>query len=267
MPDFAAIKARQQQAWATGDYAMIGHNFVLVSERLCHAVDLRAGQQVLDVATGSGNTALAAARRFCDVTGVDFVPALLERARERAAAERLQIAFHEGDAERLPFPDASFDVVLSTFGAMFAPNQEQAAKELLRVCRPGGKIGMANWTPDSLPGEIFRVTARHVPPPPGLKPAMLWGTEERLRELFGDQVASLRSPRRAFVFRYRSPEHWLEYFRTYFGPTIRAFAALDGAGQAALARDLLDLARRFNRSEDRTLVLPGVHPEVVAVRK
>src|SRR5207244_12600760 len=200
-----------------------------------------------------------------DVAGVEFRPGLVGRARERGAAERLQMAFHEGDAERLPFPDASFDVVLSTFGAMFAPNQEQAAKELLRVCRPGGKIGMANWTPDSLPGESFRVTSRHVPPPPGLKPAMLRGTEERLRELFGDQVASLRSPRRAFVFRYRSPEHWLEYFRTYFGPTIRAFAALDAAGQAALARDLLDLARRFNRSEDRTLVMSGEYLEVVAV--
>jgi ubiquinone/menaquinone biosynthesis C-methylase UbiE len=267
MSDLEAIKSRMQETWASGDFAMIGTTNLIVGEMLCEAVDVHPGQKVLDVATGSGNTALAAARRFCDVTGVDFVPALLERGRERAAAERLQIAFREGDAEHLPFPDAAFDVVLSTFGAMFAPNQEQAAKELLRVCRPGGKIGMANWIPDSLPGEIFRVTARHVPPPPGLKPAMLWGTEDRLRELFGDQVVSLRAPRRTFVFRYRSPEHWLEYFRTYFGPTIRAFAALDSAGQAAYARDLLDLTRRFNRSEDRTLVMSGEYLEVVAVRK
>ena len=201
------------------------------------------------------------------MTGVDFVPALLERARERAAAERLRIAFREGDAEHLPFPDAAFDVVLSTFGAMFAPDQEQTAKELLRVCRPGGKIGMTNWTPDSVPDEFFRVTARLVPPPPGLKPPMLWGTEDRLRELFGDRVMALRSARRAFVFRYRSPEHWLEYFRTYFGPTLRAFAALEATGQTALARDLLDVTRRFNRSEDQTLVMSGEYLEVVAVRR
>ena len=192
MPDLAAIKARQQQTWATGDFAVVGSLITIVSEQLCEAVDLRAGWVVLDVATGSGNTALAAARRFCEVTGVDFVPALLERGRERAAAERLPVTFLEGDAEALPFPDAAFDAVLSTFGVMFAPNQERAAAELLRVCRPGGKIGLANWTPDGLAAEHFRTVGRHVPPPPGLPPPTRWGTEAGLRELFGDRISALR---------------------------------------------------------------------------
>lgn len=267
MTDLAAIKQRQQQTWASGDFAMVAATNLIVGELLCEAVDLRAGQKVLDVATGSGNTALAAARRWCDVTGIDYVPALLERGRERAAAERLNVTFREGDAEAIPFPDASFDVVLSTFGAMFAPDQEKTARELLRVCRPGGKIGMANWTPDSVIGELFRTTGKHVPPPPGVKPPVLWGSEERLRELFGNGVTSLRVNRREFVFRYHSAQHWLEYFRTYYGPTLKAFEALDPAGQEALARDLVDLWSRFNRSYDDTLVAPGAYLEVVATRK
>ena len=266
-PDLTAVKGRQQRVWASGDFGMIATAITLVGELLCEAVDVRAGQRVLDVATGTGNTALAAARRFCDVTGVDYVPALLERGRERAAFERLPITFQEGDAESIPFPDASFDVVLSTFGAMFAPNQEQAARELLRVCRPGGKIGLANWTPEGWLGELFRINSRYVPPPPGLKPAVLWGSEARLRELFGDGITALHATRRTFVFRYHSPQHWLEYWRAYYGPTLAAFQALDAAGQEALARDLLDLVDRWNRSGDATMAVPGEYLEVVAVRR
>ena len=267
MTDLDAIKGRQQQAWAAGDFSVYGATHTIVSELLCEAVDLRAGQKVLDVATGSGNTALAAAHRWCEVTGIDYVPAFLERARERAAVERRQITFLEGDAEDLPFPVASFDVVLSTFGVMFAPDQEKATRELLRVCRSGGKIGLANWTPDSATGEQLRVLAQYLPPPPGLKPPVLWGTEERLRELFGDNITALQVTRRSFLFRYRSTQHWLEFFRTYLGPIRTAFEVLDGARQEQLAQDLLDIMRRFNRSGDETLVAPNDYLEVIATRR
>jgi ubiquinone/menaquinone biosynthesis C-methylase UbiE len=267
MPDLAAIKARQQQTWATGDYAVVGSLSTIVSEHLCEAVDLRAGWEVLDVATGSGNTALAAARRFCEVTGVDYVPALLERGRERAAAERLPVTFLEGDAEALPFPDAAFDAVLSTFGVMFAPDQERAAAELLRVCRPGGKIGLANWTPDGLSAQNVRTIGAHVPPPLGLRPPTRWGTEEGLRELFADQISALQVQRRTLVQRFRSPQHWLEILRTYFGPVAQAFKAVGPQGEDALARDLLAVNERFNRSGDATFVLPLDYLEVVATRR
>ena len=267
MADLESIKRRQQQAWAAGDFSMIATQQLIVGEALCEAVDIHPGQRVLDVATGSGNTALAAARRGGEVTGIDFVPALLERGRERAAAERLAITFQEGAAEELAFPDAAFDVVLSTFGAMFAPEQEKVAREFLRVCRPGGKIGMANWTPDGLIGELFRTVARFVPPPAGISPPTLWGTAERLRDLFGGDVASLQvTPRRA-VIRHRSVERWVEFNRKYLGPTVKAFEALEPSGQEALAGAMADLMRRGNRSEDGTLVAPSAYLEVVAIRK
>ena len=264
--DLAAVKRRQQQTWASGNYAAVGAILQIVSEHLCEAVDLRSGERVLDVATGSGNTALAVARRFGEVVGIDYVPALLERGRLRAEAEGLSVDLREGDAEALDFPDASFDVVLSTFGQMFAPNQEQTAAEMLRVCRRGGRIGMANWTPDGFIGEIFKANGRHVPPPAGVKSPVLWGTEERLRELFGDRISSLEVTRRDYVFRFRSPEHWLEFFRSWYGPTKKAFEALDESAQPGLTDDLLGVLHRFNRSGDQTLVAPSTYLEVVAVR-
>lgn len=266
-PDFAAIKQRQQQTWASGDFSKVATPLVIVGEMLCEAVDLRAGNEVLDVACGSGTAALAAARRFCVVTGVDYVPALLERGRERAAAERMEIEFVEGDAEALPFDDASFDVVLSTFGVMFAPDHAKAAAELLRVCRPGGKIGLANWTPEGQVGEMFRLTSSYMPPPPGLIPPTRWGTEEGLRTLFGDGIGDLSIERRHFNFRSLSPEHWLAFFREFFGPVKRTFEALDEAGQEGYATDLVDMIRRSNRADDGTVVVASEYLEAVAVRR
>ena len=266
-PDLRAIKGRQQLTWSAGDYARVGNTSLIVGELLCEAVDLRAGQQVLDVATGNGNTALAAARRFCHVTGIDYVPALLADGRKRAAAEGLPVDFREGDAESLPFPDASFDVVLSTFGAMFAPDQAAVARELLRVCRPGGKIGMANWTPEGYLGALFRTNARHVPPPPGLPPAMRWGDEAAVRELFGDGVAELWAAWRSFAPRFPSPAFYVDFYRRYYGPTLKAFEALDAAGQEELAADLEALVREYNRSGDETVVIHAEYLEIVATRR
>jgi SAM-dependent methyltransferase len=265
-PDLGAIKARQQGAWSSGDYAVVGTTLQIVGETLCEALDLRPGSRVLDVAAGNGNATLAAARRWCEVTSTDYVPALLERSRERARAERLDVNFREADAEALPFPDGSFDAVLSTFGVMFTPDQDKAAAELLRVCKPGGKIGLAHWTPDGFIGMLFKTLGRHVPPPAGVKSPALWGTRARLDEMFGSQAASIAAERRVFVFRYRSPEHWLEVFATFYGPMLRAFAALDEAARDALRDDLLALACDFNRSGDGTMAVPGDYLEVV-IRK
>ena len=265
-PDLAAIKARQQATWASGDYAVIGTTLQVVGETLCEALDLRAGQKVLDVAAGNGNASLAAARRFCEVTATDYVPALLARAAERAAAERLDIAFKEADAEALPFADASFDAVTSTFGVMFTADQDRAAAELLRVCRPGGRIGLANWTPDGFIGHLFKTIGAHVPPPAGVRSPALWGTRERLAELFGAHADIAATPRQ-YVFRYRSPQHWLQVFRTWYGPLLKAFGALDADGQSALARDVLALIDRFDRSGDATMVVPADYLEIVVTRR
>jgi SAM-dependent methyltransferase len=235
-PDLKALKARQHAAWSAGDYAVVGTTLQIVGEQLCESLDLRSGQKVLDVAAGNGNASLAAARRWCDVVSTDYVPALLGRARERAAAERLDIEFREADAEALAFADGSFDAVLSTFGVMFVADPERAAAELLRVCRHGGKIGLANWTPEGFIGQLFKTIGKHLPPPPGAKSPALWGTPARITELFASPGTSIQTTSRHFVFRYRSAEHWLEVFRTYYGPVLKAFAALGPAAQEALER-------------------------------
>ena len=265
--DFAAIKGRQQAAWSTGNYAVVGTTLQIVGENLAEAMDLRSGMRVLDVAAGNGNATLAAARRWCDVTSTDYVPALLESGRARAVAEGHAIKFQEADAENLPFANASFDAVMSTFGVMFTPDQERAAAELMRVCKPGGRIGLANWTPESFIGQLFKTIGRYIPPAAGIKSPALWGTESRLAELFGPGASAIRITQREFVFRYRSPAHWIEVFRTYYGPTNRTFAALDAAHQAGFTRDITDLMASRNRSGDRTLVLPSEYLEVVVERK
>jgi SAM-dependent methyltransferase len=264
--DLAAVKSKQQAAWSAGDYAVVGTTLQIVGESLCEALDLRPGARVLDVAAGNGNATLAAARRWADVTSTDYVPTLLERGRARASAEGLAVKFEQADAEKLQYADATFDVVISTFGVMFTPDQEQAASEMARVCRPGGRIGLANWTPGSFIGELFKLMGRYVPPPAGVKSPALWGTEERLRDLFGKQLGSIAIVRKEFVFRYQSAAHWLEVFRTFYGPMQKAFGAVDAARQELLAADLIALAERFNRATDGTLVAPGEYAEVVITR-
>ena len=261
--DFAAIKGRQQAAWSAGNYAVVGTTLQIVGEALCEALDVRAGERALDVAAGNGNATLAAARRGCDVVSTDYVRALLDVGRARASAEDLAVRFEEADAENLRYPDGSFDVVVSTFGVMFTPNQEKAASELVRVCRRGGKIGLANWTPGGMVGEMFKVIGRYAPPPAGVKSPAQWGTAERLHELFGNRIASIDVARKHFVFRYRTPQQWLDTFRTYYGPVHKTFGALDPGKQEALAADLIGLAQRFNSATDGTLAAPSEYLEVV----
>ena len=261
--DLAAVKLKQQAAWSSGDYAVVGTTLQIVGETLCEALDLRAGERVLDVAAGNGNATLAAARRWCDVVSTDYVSALLSRGQARASAEGLAVQFQEADAENLPFADGSFGVVLSTFGVMFTPNQERAASEMARVCKSGGKIGLANWTPSGFIGELFKLMGRYIPPPAGVKSPSLWGTEERLRDLFGDRIATLETVRKNFVFRYRTPQHWLDTFRTYYGPVQKAFNAVGATREEALAADLIRLVQQFNRAGDGAMVLPSEYLEIV----
>lgn len=261
------VKTRQQATWASGDFGIIGTTLQIVGETLCEAVDLRAGSTVLDVAAGNGNCSLAAARRWCHVTSTDYVPALLVDGRRRAEGDRLSVAFQEADAEALPFADQAFDVVLSSFGVMFTPNHPRAASELLRVCRSGGRIGLANWTPRGFIGQLFSVVGRHVPPPPALVPPSRWGSAEYIDALVGAQAADIHALPRDFVFRYRSAAHWIEVFRTWYGPVHKAFASLPADAQPRLDSDLRALIAAFNTSGDATVVIPSEYLEVVITKK
>jgi SAM-dependent methyltransferase len=266
-PDFAAIKARQQATWASGDFSVVGTTLQIVGESLAEAADVNAGERVLDVAAGNGNATLAAARRFADVTSTDYVPALLDRGRARAQAEGLSIAFEVADVENLPFADARFDVVLSTYGAMFAPDHRRTASEMLRVLKSGGRLGLANWTPDGFIGRLFKVIGAHVPPPAGLQSPALWGTEAHLATLFGDGAAHIRCERKFFNFRYRSAAHWVQVFRDFYGPTHKAFAALDAAGAQSLEQAITALLDEMNVAGPATLVVPSAYLEVVVTKR
>jgi len=266
-PDFASIKTRQQAAWSSGDYAVIGTTLQIVGEQLAEACDLRTDERVLDVAAGNGNATLAAARRGCVVTSTDYVGSLLERGAERARAERLAVEFQVADVEALPFADATFDAVLSTFGVMFAPDHVKSAAELARVVRPGGRIGLANWTPDSLVGRMFKVLGRYVPPPAGVQPPSLWGTEAHLHALFGDAAAAVQATPRHFAFRYRSAAHFIEVFRALYGPVNKAFAAQSPDRAEAMAGELTELLDSLNRAGPGSLVVPSEYLEVVVTRR
>ena len=264
--DLGALKTRQQAAWSSGDYAVIGTTLQVVGESLAEACDLLFDERVLDVAAGNGNATLAAARRGCKVTSTDYVPSLLQHGERRARAEGLQVDFRVADVEALPFEDGAFDVVLSTFGQMFAPDHARTALEMARVCRPGGRIGMANWTPESLVGQMFKVLGKHVPPHADVKPPALWGTEAHLRELFGNRAIAIECTRRYFKFRYRSAAHFVAVFRTWYGPVHKAFAALGEERGAHLERDLIALLDGMNTGGPNTLVVPGEYLEVVVTR-
>jgi SAM-dependent methyltransferase len=266
-PNFAAIKLRQQATWSSGDYAVVGTTLQIIGETLAEAADIKAGERVLDVAAGNGNVTLAAARRFANVTSTDYVPALLDKGRERARAEGLNVRFLEADVENLPFTDASFDVVVSTLGSMFAPDHVRTANEMMRVLRSGGRIGLASWTPQGFIGRLFKTIGAHVAPPAGVKSPALWGTEAHMQELFGDQAQEIRCERRNFNFRYHSAAHFMEIFRDYYGPTHKAFNALDDAGKQALERDIVALLDELNVAGAASLVVPSEYLEVVITKR
>jgi len=266
LPDLAVIKTRQQAAWSSGDYAVVGTTLQIVGEELCETLDLHAGSTVLDVAAGNGMASLAAARRWCDVVSTDYVANLLERGRSRALAEGLSIEFKVADAEALPFNNNSFDVVISTFGVMFTPNQDRAAAELLRVCKPGGRIGLTNWTPDGFIGHMFKTIGKYMPPPAAARSPMLWGTRNRLTELFGSAASSIKTEPRKFNFRYRSAEHFVDMFQTYYGPMLKAFAALEPNQQEGLKKDLCVLIARMNKADD-AMVVPSEYLEVIITKR
>jgi ubiquinone/menaquinone biosynthesis C-methylase UbiE len=265
--DLKALKTKQQTAWSSGDYAIIGTTLQIVGEQLAEAIDLRAGQTVLDVAAGNGNVTLAAARRWCEVTSTDYVESLLARGRKRAEAEGLQVKFQVADAEDLPFADSSFDAVVSTFGGMFSPDQDRTSAEMIRVCKSGGRIGLANWTPESFVGQMFKTIGKYLPPPTGVKSPAVWGTRSWVETTFGPAASTLATEPRTFIFRYRSAQHFLDIFRAYYGPVLKAFEALDTTGRKALAHDIIDLVERLNTSGDETMIVPSEYLEVIVTKR
>lgn len=264
--DPCAITDRQQTSWASGDFSQIARQLVRVSEDLCSAMDPHPADRVLDVACGSGNTCLIAARRFCEVTGIDFVPAQIECARRRAEAEHFQIDFQVQDAQALSFSNGSFDHVLSVFGVMFAPDQEKAAAEMLRVCRPGGKIGLANWMPEAFGGDFYKVHVKYMPPPAGLMPGGRWGTRAGLMNLFGSGIQSMTTSRLSFHMYFRTIEHMVEAFLTNFGPTSRAFAYVDEPDRERFRRDLRQMFERYNEATDGTAIVKCEYVQMVGIR-
>jgi ubiquinone/menaquinone biosynthesis C-methylase UbiE len=265
-PDYAAIKAKQNSAWASGDYARIGTTLQIVGESLAEAMDLAPDSSVLDVAAGNGNATLAFARRWCEVTSTDYVEALLAQCGARAEAEGLSVSYKVADAEQLPFETGSFDAVVSTFGVMFTPNQLKSASEMLRVCRSGGRIGMANWTPEGFIGCLFKTLGRHVAPPAGVNSPALWGSKPWINEVFAGKAQSLVINDRAFVFRYRSPQDFVDFFRMYYGPVHKAFLALDAPARTALEADLLTLIGRFNAATDGSMRVSSDYAEIIITR-
>jgi SAM-dependent methyltransferase len=267
-PDFAAATKTQQETWSKGDFAMVASIVIYGAETLAESLRILPGEKVLDVACGSGNAAIAAARRaWGNTTGADFVPALLERARERAAAERLEVEFVEADAQDLPFEDGSFDVTMSIYGVMFAPDQEKAASELLRVTKPGGRIGVASWCPDGGLEKLFMAVMKHTGgPPPGVTPPVLWGNEEHVRGLFGDGVRDLRAERLKSRQTFFSVDHYIDFFRSYFGPIKSAYEQVGPDGEQALTEDLRAMLAEVNTAGDRALVLEPEYLQVVATR-
>lgn len=262
-PNYSAIKAKQQQVWGSGDYSQVGSTIQITGEELCESMDLHSGQSVLDVAAGNGNATMAAARRFCEVTSTDYVESLLNQSKHRAQANSFSINYQQADAEDLPFDDESFDNVMSTFGVMFTPNQQQSASELMRVCKKGGKIGMANWTPDGFIGQLFKIIGQYNPPPPGVSSPANWGTQEFLQQQFGAQAANIQINEKNYSFRYKSPQHWLEVFKNYYGPTLKTFEMLEAPQAESLETEIYALLDQFNTATDGTLVVPSKYVEVI----
>ena len=266
-PDLAQLKSTLKSTWSAGDFGQIARHTVVAAQEFIDRTPLKPGMHVLDIACGTGNTAIPAARAGAKVTGVDIATNLLAQARDRAAQENLTIRFDEGDAEELPYPDYSFDVVLTMFGAMFAPRPERVAAEILRVCKPGGHIAMANWTPQGFVGKSFQVTAKVVPPPPGMQPPVLWGDENVVRQRFGPGVSELAATKQISQFNYPYDEkRMVNFFREYFGPTKTAFGRLDAAGQATFAAMLEALWKEHNTATDGSTCVAAEYLDVRATR-